>query len=626
MKKKWFSVSAIAGLSFLSCNTHATGADEAIIVTATRTAQTADASLASVSVITREDIERRQAQSVADLLQGEPGLSISTNGGAGKASSLFLRGTESDHVLVLVDGVKVGSATLGTVGFEHIPLTQIERIEIVRGPRSSLYGSEAIGGVIQIFTRQGGGATTPYFSAMSGSNRTYEGVLGVSGGGHNGWFNASLGGYGTEGFNACNGVMDVAGCFTREPDKDGYRRRSGSLRAGYRFENGAQLDAFWTRTRGRTHYDQADGFDPITFLGIENGPNYAEIVQETIGASVKLRPAPVWQLSLLAGQGRDQSDNFRSGGVFDSRFNTRRDTISFQNDLTISGNHIVTLGSDYQNDQVGSTTAYTVSARDNKAVFSQYQGTFGPFNAQAALRRDNNEQFGHHNTGSGALGFRPDKDLNFFVSHGTAFKAPTFNELYYPFFGNPSLQPETSRSTEVGMRGLLDGTRWSLAAFQTEVGQLIAYDASTSAVANVATARLRGVEATVATKLMGWDSRSALTLLDPKNQTPGAYQGNDLPRRAHESFRFEADRALGNPFRVGATLRGEGRRYDDLANTRELKPYAVADLRGEYLVTRDWRLQARVENLFNKDYETAAYYNQPGRGLTLTVRYEPRRS
>ena len=163
-----------------------------IVVTATRTAQSADATLASVSIITRQDIERLQAQSLPDVLRGVAGLTLSNNGGAGKATSVFLRGTNADHVLVLVDGIKVGSATLGTASFQDIPVQQIERIEIVRGPRASLYGSEAIGGVIQIFTRKGGGALTPSFSATAGSYGTVNGALGLSGGGEQGWFNAKL--------------------------------------------------------------------------------------------------------------------------------------------------------------------------------------------------------------------------------------------------------------------------------------------------------------------------------------------------------------------------------------------------------------------------------------------------
>ncbi len=177
-----------------------------IVITPTRTAKTADQSLTPVSVITRADIERSQAQSVQELLRGGAGIAVANNGGDGKISAVFLRGSNSGHVLVLVDGIKHGSATAGTTAFEHIPVDQIERIEVVRGPRSSLYGSEAIGGVIQIFTRKGGGKLTPSFSVTGGSYDTGKATVGLSGGGDHAWFNVNASGASTGGFNSCDGI------------------------------------------------------------------------------------------------------------------------------------------------------------------------------------------------------------------------------------------------------------------------------------------------------------------------------------------------------------------------------------------------------------------------------------
>ncbi len=248
-----------------------------IIVTATRTAQTADQTLASVTVITRAEIEQQQAQSVEDVLRGVPGLSLANSGGPGKATSVFLRGTNSDHVLVLIDGVKVGSATLGTTAFEELPIDQIDRIEIVRGPRSSLYGSEAIGGVIQIFTRKGGGPTTPYFSVGAGSYRTYNASAGVSGGGTRGWYNFSANDDHTAGINACKGSL-TAGCFAIEPDKDGYRNASGTVRAGYRFDNGTEVDFHALRAQGSTAFDGS-------FV------NAAQFAQQVVGGTLHYTPS-----------------------------------------------------------------------------------------------------------------------------------------------------------------------------------------------------------------------------------------------------------------------------------------------------------------------------------------------
>ena len=581
-----------------------------IIVTATRTAQTADETLAAVTVITRQDIERQQATSVVDLLRGMPGLGLSNNGGLGKATSVFLRGTESDHVLVLIDGVKVGSATLGTTAFQDIPIDQIERIEIVRGPRSSLYGSEAIGGVIQIFTRKGGGPLKPYLSLGGGSYKTYNASAGVSGGGERGWFNVSTSGISTEGFNACNGKPSPggAGCFTYEPDKDGYRNVSGSVRAGYRFDGGIEADAQVLRAEGKNKYDGTT-------------TNESQSVQQVAGGRLRFSPATPWHVALAAGRSRDESDNFKDG-VFKSRFDTTRDTASLQNDVTLGAAHLLTLGLDYQNDRVDSTTAYAVTSRRDTGVFTQYQGTFGPQNVQLAVRGDDNEQFGRRTTGGLAWGYDLNGDLRLTASYGTAFKAPTFNELYFPGFGNPNLRPEESQSYELGLRGKGAWGRWSLNAYQTEVNDLIAFDAATSAPANIDSARIRGLEATAAARVAEWEVRANLTLLDPENRATGANYGKVLPRRAQEALNLDLDRAFGS-YRLGAALQAVGRRYDDLANTRELSGYAILNLRGEYALAKAWRVQARIENLFDKDYQTAAFYNQPGRGFFVTLRYRP---
>ncbi len=599
----------IALLLFISHPVFATELDR-IVVTAARVTQTANETLASVTVVTRDDIERMQAQSVQDILRGLPGVNITNNGGPGKTTSIFLRGTESDHVLVLIDGVKVGSATLGRTAFQHIPIEQIERIEIVRGPRSSLYGSEAIGGVIQIFTRKGGGALKPFFSIGAGSYNTYNASAGVSGGGEYNWFNLSASSIYTDGFNACSGkpFPGGAGCFTIQPDKDGYRNWSASLRAGHRFENGLVLDAHVLQTTGKTRFDG-------------NYTNESETVQQVFGGTARFSPTDIWQLSLLAGYSQDESDNFKNG-TFKSRFKTERDTLSVQNDISIADDHLLTVGLDYQNDRVDGTTAYAITSRDNKGVFIQYQATIVDHNLQLSVRRDDNEQFGRQNTGGVAWGYTFGKNLRLTASYGTAFKAPTFNELYYPGYGNPNIIPEESRSFELGLSQSTHWGRWSLNAYETRVDNLIAFDASIFAPANINQARIRGLESILIAKARGWDLNINLTLLNPENRSGGANRGNTLPRRAEQSFRFDADRQLGK-YTIGATLYAEGRRFDNLSNTRELSGYATIDLRVGYVFIENWLLQARITNLFDRRYETAAFFNQPGRSVFMTLRYRP---
>ena len=576
---------------------------ETIVVTPTRTARTVDDSLASVSVVTRSDIERLQARSLADVLQGMVGVTLTNNGGDGKNTSLSLRGASSDHVLVLIDGVKVGSATTGTAAFQDFPLHLIERIEVVRGPVSSLYGSEAIGGVIQIFTRKGGGALTPSASASVGSRNTRGATASLAGGGEQGWFNAGVAHTRTDGFNACKGLPGVA-CFTNEPDDDGYRNTAFTLRGGYRFAPGSELDLHLLRAQGENEFDGTS-------------QNQSESVQQVVGAGFSHRVNEVWRTQLSAGQGRDESDNFKDG-VYSSTFDTRRDNASWQNDFSLGGNHLLTLGLDRQQDRVSSNTVYAVTRRDTTGVFAEYQGQWDRHRVQLALRGDDDSQFGRHTTGNVAWGYPLTANLDMRFAYGTAFKAPTFNQLYYPNYGNANLRPETSRNIELGLGGRLPGGRWSATVFDNRIRDLIAGFPP----ANVNRAEIRGLELAANRRWGAWDAAVNLTLQDPENASSGANQGKVLPRRAQESLRIDLDRRFG-AWRLGGTLRAEDERFDNEDNTRRMAGYALLDLRADYRLVADWSLGARLENAFDVEYETAFGYNQPGRGVFVTLRYEP---
>jgi vitamin B12 transporter len=205
------------------------------------------------------------------------------------------------------------------------------------------------------------------------------------------------------------------------------------------------------------------------------------------------------------------------------------------------------------------------------------------------------------------------------ASYGTAFKAPTFNELYFPGFGNPNLSPEQSKTAEIGFSGDLKNVHWAVNAYETHVDDLIGFDASWVPT-NIDTARIRGIEMTASTNIVGWDLRGNLTLLDPKNMSHGANRGNVLGRRAKQAWALHADRSFGD-WKLGASLRGEGMRYDDLANTVKLDPYTIVDLRAEYRINDDWSAQLKVENVFDTDYETAHLYAQSGRAAYVALRY-----
>ncbi|MDQ8020607.1 MAG: TonB-dependent vitamin B12 receptor [Moraxellaceae bacterium] len=578
-----------------------------VVVTATRTARTVDDTLAPVTVLRRADIERSQATSVPELLRGLPGVSFAANGGAGKNTSLFLRGTESDHTLVLIDGLKAGSATSGGFNWQDLPVEQIDRIEIVRGPRSSLYGSEAIGGVIQIFTRRGNGE--PRFNAAlaGGNDNTYQASAGVSGGDADKWFSLNVAKQHTSGFNACKG-RPGAGCFVTEPDEDAYRNTSVSARGGVRFAERFELEANILSGEGTTEFDGSS-------------QNSAENRETAMGARFSSAFTDYWKLSASTGSTETNNRNYYNG-AYRTRFDTRRATSTLQNDFTLGKHSVLTLGLDNQRDNVGSTTAYAVQSRDNTGVFGQWQGDYGRHGLQASLRRDDNSQYGAKNTGGLAWGWGLLESLRVTASYGTAFKAPTFNELYFPGFGNANLRPESSKSFELGLDGKLEQTRWGAHVFRTDIKDLIGNDASFMP-ANIDKARIVGIETTASTRFGNAELGGSLTWLDPENRSSGANEGNVLPRRSQVTGRVDFDYIWG-AWRFGTTLSGEGKRYDDLANSKKLGGFALLDLRGEYQLARDWRVQGKVGNVLDKQYETVQWYNQPGINWLLTLRYQPK--
>lgn len=575
-----------------------------VIVTATRTAQTQDQTLAAVTVIDRAEIERLQPASLPDLLTGRAGISLANNGGVGKATSVFLRGTESDHVLVLVDGIRIGSATSGGASLQDIPPEQIERIEIVRGPFSSLYGSEALGGVIQIFTRRPQGAFAPSASVALGSEATHRASVGAGGRGERGWYAINAAHQDTDGINAYRGARSF------DPDEDGYRNTSLTLQGGWRFSTQWDADLRAFRAEGRNEYD-----------GSVN--NEADIVQQVVGGRVRYAPGERMKFTGSVGTSADLSENFLDG-VYSSTFDTRRELASLQADLGL-GPGLLTLGFDWLHDEVDSNTDYARDRRINRGVFGQWQQDFGAQALQLSARRDDDSQFGGETTGSVLWGWNFTDALRLSASVGTAFKAPTFNELYFPGYGNPDLGPETSRSIELGLRGEHGWGTWSVNAFDTTIDDMIAFDSTLGDFGgpnNIDRARIQGVEVVVGTELAGWDLHGSLTWLDPRNDGDNPNRGNVLPRRAKESGRVDADRRFGR-FSVGASVTGAGERYDNLANTTRLAGYGLADLRAGWAFDDAWSVQASIANVFDKRYETAALYNQPGRTWLLTLRYQP---
>ncbi|MFT3669734.1 MAG: TonB-dependent vitamin B12 receptor [Pseudoxanthomonas sp.] len=601
-------------LPFAAHAQDATNLDE-IVVSGTRTEVSVEDSLVPAQVISRDAIQRSQARSLGELLQGRAGISIANQGGAGKITTLNLRGAESDHVLVLVDGVRMGSATAGLPALQDLPIDQIDRVEIVRGPRSSLWGSEAIGGVIQVFTRRNTGKVRPNFRIGVGSDSTREASAGIGGGNARGWFGADVAYTRTDGFNACRGTagdpidpFDGAGCFTDEPDRDGYRNTSANLRGGYSFTDTLTLEANALRADGKSEFDGSY-------------TNRSETVQQVLGTKLRYTPSEKVNLLLSLGRNDDKSDDFLDN-VQMGYFETRRYVASLQGDFTLATNQLLTAGIDWQDDEVESDTLFDVTQRDNLAGFVEYQGRFGAHQLQASVRNDDNEQFGNHTTGSLGYGFGFGNGLKLTASVATGFKAPSFNDLYYPFFGNPDLKPEESESVNVGIAQYADTWSWTFNVYQNKVDQLVSYDASIFLPNNIDEARIRGAEFTVDFTLAGFDIATQLSHTDPRNRSAGFNYDNLLARRPRNTARIDVDRAFG-AFRTGVTFNAAGERYDNLANTDRLGGYSTLDLRLEYAIAPAWTLQAKVGNVFDCAYETVAWYNQAGRTYGLSLRYQP---
>jgi vitamin B12 transporter len=600
--------------TFLLASTGAQAQSDAatVVVTATRTIQSIDDVLSSLTIITRADIQARQATSVQELLIGEAGVQISNNGGLGKATAVFLRGTDADQVLVLVDGVKLTSATLGTTAFEYLPVEEIDRIEVVRGPRSSLYGSEAVGGVIQIFTRRGQGAPQLTASAGGGSHATENTSAGLSGSTSGLSYSASSSYLGSDGYASCRGtpVPPGAGCFTFDFTPDGFHNASQSARIGYDFSDTANVEVTALRAQGGTRFAG-------TFV------NHESFVQQTAGVTGQGSPLPSLHLTMRAGQSRDEATddlNF----VPQSRFDTLHSQGTLQADWQLAPQHLLTLGTDAQRDSVASSVAYAVSSRRDIGGFLEYQGGLASERFSISARHDANEQFGGQATGSAAWSHRFADGLRLTASFGTAFRAPTFNELYYPFFGNPALRPEHSRSAELGIDGSRAEAQWSFHAFETRVTDLIAFDSSFLP-ANIESAVIRGAEGQLAARRAASTASLIVTWLDPRDRTPGSAEGgNLLPRRARLSSRLE----LGHQWASAhftARLNTVGPRFEDLANTRPLGGYTTLDLLSSLAPTRQWSVEAKIANVSGRHYETAEFYPQDGRTGWITLRYHPSR-
>ncbi len=574
-----------------------------VVVTATRSPQSTAASMASVTIITRQEILQSQVSTLPELLQGVSGLDVVSSGSYGQPSSIFIRGTGANHVLLLVDGVKVGSASLGLSLFEQLPLAHIERIEIVRGPRASLYGSEAIGGVIQIFTHKGKTTPTMTASVGMGNQATYQATATLTGAAKKTRYALSAEHFQSDGINSCRGSLE-GGCFTLEPDEDSYQNTSVGLQLGQDLTDRLSVDGQFLRIDSQADYDSP-------------GNNQADFTQQIIGLQSTMIMNDQWDLNMNVGEDQEEQTHSGHSQLPNDHYNTKRRSLSVQNNFSTQADRMWNIGYDYQEDTIESNVAYTVDSRTNHGYFIQYQSP----SILLGIRQDDNEQFGQQITYNSTLSYPITASTKLSVSYGTAFKAPTFNELYYPGFegypgyGNPHLKPEEASSLEVGLKGRQPDYDWSLHLFRTQIENAIGgYPAE-----NIDEAEITGMDGFVDWQKNNWEFKANATWLNPENKLTG----KRLPRRAERTLFLEiAENRKPMRFAINTLLQSD--RYDDVANTRQLDGYFLINLAGEYQLNPYWSLKARVGNLFDKDYETAAFYHNPGRSFFISLHYQPK--
>ncbi|MDA1342311.1 MAG: TonB-dependent receptor [Proteobacteria bacterium] len=614
MKKLLFSSLLLIGVNAPLLHAQTDSAQNAVdlpemVVTATRS-ETPKKQLSTASTVyTRKDIERLQAKTLPELLRGTTGLDMTSSGGLGAPTSVFMRGTNSSHVLVLVDGIKVGSATAGTTPFEFVPIDQVERVEIIRGPQSSLYGSEAIGGVIQIFTRKGGDSEKPQFSLDTGggSYDTYRTASNVSGKWRNNWYSLGASSIGTEGINAIRPTTGFS-----QPDRDGYQNTAMNARAGHRLDNNAEVEATFIRAEGNTEYDSYSN-DHSEFI---TSNNHSEFITQTVGISGNMDIVDNWHTTLRLGQSRDESDTFLPNSTFNSRFNSTRWNASWLNEVALTDEHKLILGSDYRLDEVESSTQYNENSRYDVGEFGEYHGQFLDNHfMNASVRWDKNEQFGDFVTGN--VGWRSNWDygISTFANFGNAFKAPTFNDLYYPDYSNSNLKPEEATSVEIGLAGSHDWAQWELRAYHTNIDSLITLDQNWVP-QNISKSQIDGLEAEIGTQWQGWNAKLNMNLLNPENRETN----KRLPRRADKSLSFDLSRSFGQ-FDLGANVMAQDHRFDDANNNIKVAGYVTLDLRAAYHIDKNWMLSAKLNNLLDKNYQTVNTYNQQDMNYFLSIHY-----
>ncbi|MGL5526030.1 MAG: TonB-dependent receptor domain-containing protein [Aeromonas veronii] len=577
-----------------------------LVITANRVEQPVSSVLAPVVVIDRAEIESRQVQSLPDLLKTLPGVQMATLGGRGHISSLFVRGTNSNHSLVLMNGRPIAAMVAGTPDLSQIPLGNIERIEYIRGPRAAVYGSDAIGGVINLITKT---------SAKNGSETHLKGGAGSNGYGQGELRTVQSLGQKTDmnmliGYERTDGFDVVAN--TKQPDRDGFNSKNGQFGLNHTFNDAWSADFNAQRYQNLTEFDGRYDQQQVDTFQYDGGLKFqSEALTSRLEASYGENSSKSWEES----KGKSSADPTHTGMTNISWINSW----SGIEDLNLTG------GVDWQREQMKSDSRsggqpFTVPDRDNTGAFVVGSYVWRPFLFELSGRTDDNQQYGRHNTWSAASGLDIDEHHNVRLSYGTAFKAPSFMDLYY---GVPAeLKPEESKNLELGLSGRYSVWDWSVNLYRNRIDNLIYCLTSMSYTCNPknTTADIKGVETELGIDTGPVHHRLSYDYTRAKDT---GNQDLQLLRRAEHKGSWIADTRFD-----AATLTAEllyvGKRYDNnwATNQRvELGAYTLLNLAASYEVTQQFILGGRIENLFDRDYAPAYGYASPGTEFKVTADY-----
>lgn len=595
----------------------------ALVVTSARQAEPRAEASNLVSVFTRADIERLQPSSVAELLERVPGVQIARNGGRGSLTGLFLRGTKSAQSVVLVDGQRIVDAAGGAAPLQALSVEQIERIEVLRGPRSTIYGADAIGGVVQIFTRRAEGpGLQPRLRLGYGSRGTWERSVGLSGGDRDTRVNLNASADDTRG-------IDRTHVGSRpNNDHDAYRNNGFSLNLGHRFSDDLEGGFSVLDQRGESEYD----------LSFDGDYPYSDFQLTSYAGFLAAQLNEAWNSRLELGHSENRSVERFDDVATASPFNTYRDSAAWLNTLALGGGHSLLAGLDWYEETLHTDSAYNEDQRWNQAALLQHRFQSERLSTELGLRHDKNEQFGSQNTFNAALTVPVNAGNDLVLSYAEGFRAPTFTDLYYPdscftgfgcfTFANPDLKPEQSKTYELQWRSqLAEQTRLEAALYRTDLEDAIVFS---DIPRNVQKARINGFEASLQQELLGWQGALGLSLIDPRDRDSGKI----LNRRAKRTLSLDLDRRFG-AFAVGASWLAVSRSFDDVANQREIAGHGLLGLRGSWQASPEVQLALKVDNLLDKEYTRALYdhdfdgqyqaFREEGRTALVSVTWTPAR-